>query len=106
MYADAGKNKWTQQGHFRMPTRASSEKPDNEEADRMAKEGAVEVPPNRFTAIRFSVGEKLIKKHLELQHQACTGCRLSKMLMRFPISSRASELRQIVDWDLGLVKCF
>ena len=72
-------------------------KPCNEEADRMAKEGAVEVPPNRFTAIPFSVGEKLIKKHLELQHQACTGCRLSKMLMRFPLSSRASELRQIVD---------
>jgi hypothetical protein len=39
--------------------------PGNEEADRLAKEGATEVPSNQFTAIRFSVGKKLIKKHLE-----------------------------------------
>jgi ribonuclease HI len=30
--------------------------PDNEEADRLAKEGAVEVPPDQFAAIPFSVG--------------------------------------------------
>jgi ribonuclease HI len=39
----------------------------NEEADRLAKEGAIEVTPNQFTAIHFSVGKKLIKKHLEVQ---------------------------------------
>ena len=33
------------------------EKPANEEADRPAKEGAVEVPPNQFTAIHFSIGK-------------------------------------------------
>jgi ribonuclease HI len=36
--------------------------PGNEEADRLAKEGATEVPPNQFTAIPLSVGKKLIKK--------------------------------------------
>jgi ribonuclease HI len=38
---------------------------DNEEADRLAKEGAVEVPPNQSAAIPFSVGKNLIKKQLE-----------------------------------------
>jgi ribonuclease HI len=59
--------------------------PGNKEADRLAKEGAAEVPPNQFTAIPFSVCKKLIKKHLELKHQArwaaCTGCWQSKMLI-------------------------
>jgi hypothetical protein len=32
--------------------------PGNEEADRLAKEGAVEVSPNQFAAIPFSVGKK------------------------------------------------
>jgi ribonuclease HI len=36
--------------------------PGNEEADRLAKEGAVEVPPDQFAAIPFSVGRNLIKK--------------------------------------------
>ena len=66
--------------------------PGNEKADRLTKEGATEVPPNQFTAIPFSVGKKLIKKQLELKHQArwaaCTGCRQSKM----PLPSRANEL--------------
>jgi ribonuclease HI len=42
----------------------------NMEADRLAKEGAVEVPPTEFTVIPFSTGKKLINKHLELKHQA------------------------------------
>jgi ribonuclease HI len=50
----------------------------NEEADRLAKEGAVEVPPDQFAAIPFSAGKNLIKKQLEQRHQArwtaCTGC--------------------------------
>ena len=44
--------------------------PDNEEADRLAEEGAIEVPPNQFTVTPFRVGKKLIKKQLELRHQA------------------------------------
>jgi ribonuclease HI len=44
--------------------------PGNEEVDKLAKEGATEVPPNHFTAIPFSGGKKLIKKQLELRHQA------------------------------------
>jgi ribonuclease HI len=52
--------------------------PGNEEADRLAKEGATEVSPNQFTAILLSIGKNLIKKQLELVHQArwvaCTGC--------------------------------
>ena len=32
--------------------------PDNKEADRLAKEGAIEVPHNQFTAVPFSVGKK------------------------------------------------
>ena len=50
----------------------------NEEADRLATEGATEVPPNQFAAIPFNVGKNLIKKQLEQKHQArwtaCTGC--------------------------------
>jgi hypothetical protein len=68
----------------------------NEEADRLAKEGAVEVPPDQFAAIPFSVGKNLIKKQLEQRHRArwndCTGYRQSKVLMRYPLPSRASEL--------------
>jgi hypothetical protein len=70
--------------------------PGNEEADRLAKEGAVEVPPDQFAAIPFSVGKNLIKKQLEQRHcdrwTACTGCRQSKVLMRYSLPSRASEL--------------
>jgi hypothetical protein len=44
----------------------------------------------------FNVGQKLIKKQLELEQQAmwaaCTGCQQSKMLKRYPLSSRANEL--------------
>jgi hypothetical protein len=65
--------------------------PGNEEADRLAKEGAIQVPPNQFTAIPFSVDKKRIKKQLEVKHQdrwtACTGCRQSNMLMRYTLSS-------------------
>jgi hypothetical protein len=70
--------------------------PGNEEADRLAKEGAVEVPPNQFAAIPYNVGKNLIKKQLEQRHRArrtaCTGYRQSKMLMRYPLLSRVSEL--------------
>jgi hypothetical protein len=42
-------------------------------ADRLAKEGAVEVPPDQFSSIPFSVGENLIKKQLEQRHRdRCT----------------------------------
>jgi ribonuclease HI len=51
--------------------------PGNEEADRLAKEGAIEVPPNKYVTMPFIVGQKL-KKQFELEHQdrwtACTGC--------------------------------
>jgi hypothetical protein len=70
--------------------------PGNEQANRLAKEGAIEVSPNQFTAIPFSVGKKIILKQLELRHQArwtaCTGCRQTKVLMRYPMPSRANEL--------------
>jgi ribonuclease HI len=42
--------------------------PGNEEADRLAKEGAIEVPPNQFTAIPSIVGKNFIKKQLDLKH--------------------------------------
>jgi ribonuclease HI len=52
--------------------------PGSEEADRLAKEGAIEVLPNQFAAVPFSVGKNLIQKQLEQKHQArwtaCTGC--------------------------------
>jgi hypothetical protein len=77
----------------------------NEEADRLAKEGAIEVPPNQFTAMPFSEGKKLIKKQLELGHQAiwaaCTGCQQSKMLMRYLLPSRAKELLAISKLSSG-----
>jgi ribonuclease HI len=42
----------------------------NDEAHRLPKEGAIEVPPNWFTATPFSVGKKLIKMQLEQRHTA------------------------------------
>jgi hypothetical protein len=73
--------------------------PGNEEADRLAKEGAIEVPPNQFAAIPFSVGKNILKKQLEQRHRArwtaCTGCQQSKVLMRYPLTSRANELLAI-----------
>jgi ribonuclease HI len=51
--------------------------PGNEEADRLAKEGAVEVPSDQFVAVPFRVGKNLIKKQLKQRHRdrstACTG---------------------------------
>jgi hypothetical protein len=79
--------------------------PGNEEADRLAKEGAIEVPPNHFTAIPFSVGKNLIKKQLELRlpvrWTACTGYRQSKVLMRYPLPSKADELLVMSKLRLG-----
>ena len=70
--------------------------PGNEEADRLAKEGAVEVAPNQFAAVPSSVGKNLIKTQLEHKHwarwTACTGCQQSKVLMRYALPSRANEL--------------
>ena len=64
--------------------------PRNEEAERPTKKRTIEVPRNQFTAIPFSVGQKVFNKQLELKHQArwvaCTGCWESKM------SSRVNEL--------------
>jgi hypothetical protein len=66
--------------------------PGNEEADRLA----VEVPPDQFAAIPFSVGKNLIKKQLEQRHRdrwtACTGYRPSKVLMSYLLPSSASEI--------------
>jgi ribonuclease HI len=42
--------------------------PGNEEAEKLAKEGTIKVPPNQFTAIPFIVDKKLIKQHFELKH--------------------------------------
>jgi hypothetical protein len=73
--------------------------PGSEEADRLAKEGAVEVPPDQFAAIPFSVGKNLIKKQSEQKHRdrwtACTGYRQSKVLMSYLLPSGASELLAI-----------
>ena len=70
--------------------------PTNEEADRLTKEGANEVPANPNSTMPFTVRKKLNKKQLELEHQprwaACTGGRQSKMLMGYPLSGTANEL--------------
>jgi hypothetical protein len=70
----------------------------------LAKEGAIEVPPNHFTAVPFIVGKKHIKNHLELKHQArwtaCTGCLQTELPMRYPVSRRANELLAMSKWRL------
>jgi hypothetical protein len=86
--------------------------PGNEEADRLAKDGAVEIPPDQFAAIPFRVGKNLIKKQLEQKHRdrwtACTGYRQSKVLMRYLLPSRATELlamnRSRLRTAVGLLK--
>jgi hypothetical protein len=50
------------------------------------RKGLLEVQPNQFAAIPFSVGKNLIKKQLEQRY------RQSKVLMRYPLPSRANEL--------------
>jgi ribonuclease HI len=73
--------------------------PGNEEADKLVKEGAVEVPPNHFAAMPFSVGKNVIKKQMEQKHRArwtaCTGYRQSKVLKRYPLPSRANQFLTI-----------
>ena len=53
------------------------------------------MPPSQTAVIPFSVGKKLIKRHLELEHQAkwdaCIGYRLSKILMGYLLPSTANE---------------
>jgi hypothetical protein len=79
--------------------------PANEEAVKPAKEATIEVPPNQFIVIPFCVGRKLIMKQLELRHQtrwtAYTGCRQSKMLMRYPLPSRPNDSLLMNNLKLG-----
>jgi predicted Zn-ribbon and HTH transcriptional regulator len=60
------------------------------------RKGLLEVPPHQFAAIPISAGKNLIKKQLEQRHRArwtaCTGYRQSKVLVRYLLPSRASEL--------------
>jgi predicted Zn-ribbon and HTH transcriptional regulator len=67
-----------------------------EEADRLAKEGAIEVPPIQTAVISFSVSENHTKRHLELEQQtardAWTAGRQFNTLLRYPLPSRANEL--------------
>jgi hypothetical protein len=71
--------------------------PGNQEVDRLAKAGAIKLTPSQTVVITFSVGKKLIKRHLELEQQdrsaACAGCCQSKTLIRYPLPGRANELR-------------
>jgi ribonuclease HI len=59
--------------------------PGNEEADRLAKEGAIGVPPSQTAVMPISVDKKLIKRQLKLEHRfrwdVCVSCRQSKTLM-------------------------
>jgi hypothetical protein len=48
--------------------------PGNEEADRLAKEGATKVPPNQFTAIPFSVGKKTHQEAFGTEASGQVGC--------------------------------
>jgi hypothetical protein len=66
------------------------------EAERLAKEGVIEIQPNQFAAIPFGIVKNLIKKQLEQRHRerwtACTRCRQSKLLIRYPLTSIANEV--------------
>ena len=48
--------------------------PGNEEADRLAKAGAIEVPPNHFTAIPFSVGKKTHQEAIGTEASGQVNC--------------------------------
>jgi hypothetical protein len=50
--------------------------PDSEEADRLAKVGALEVPPNQFIAIQvpFSVGKNTHQKAIGTEESGQVGC--------------------------------
>jgi hypothetical protein len=71
----------------------------NEKTNRLAKERAMKAPPSQTAVIPFSVHQKLIKRHLELVHQArwdaCGGCCQSKELMRYHLPGAVNELLAI-----------
>jgi ribonuclease HI len=46
----------------------------NEEADRLAKEGATEIPPNQYTTMPFSVGKKTHQEAIGTGASGQVGC--------------------------------
>ena len=80
--------------------------PGNEEAIRMAKEGASEPLLGHTAGIPFIVETEFITRYSGPEHQAsfdvCNGGRQSKTLMRYPLPSRANELLAMSRLRLGV----
>ena len=59
--------------------------PGKAEADKLAKEGANEVPSHQTASIPFAVGKEVIRSHLRQEHlnkwKTCKGCCQSETLM-------------------------
>jgi hypothetical protein len=73
----------------------------NDVADKLAKEGAIEVSPNYTHQCRQKAHQEAFGT--EASGQVCTGCRQSKMLMRYPLSRRANELQAMSKFRLRAV---
>jgi ribonuclease HI len=63
---------------------------DNEETDRLATEGATEVPPNQFTAIPFRVGEKTNQEPIGTEASGQVDC-----LYWLPAVQHADEIPSV-----------
>jgi hypothetical protein len=48
--------------------------PGNEEADKLAKKGAIEFPPNQFTSVRFSVSKRTHQEAIGIEALGQVGC--------------------------------
>jgi hypothetical protein len=71
MYAGGGKTRRIQQSHFSMDNQASR---DTGQRGRLVKEGTIEVPPDQFTAIPFSVGKKINQEAVGTEASSQMGC--------------------------------
>jgi hypothetical protein len=79
---------WTE-GHHRIPG--------NEEADKLAKEGANGIPSDQTVGIPFVVVKEVIRSNWRQEHlnkwTTCKGWRQSETLMSGPLSNRTKELQ-------------
>ena len=66
--------------------------PENEEADKLAKEGNNGDPPDQIVGIHFVVDNEVFRRHLRQEHKnkwnTSEGCRQSETQMSEPVSSR------------------
>ena len=71
--------------------------PENEEANKLAKEGPNGVTSDQIVDVPFTVVKEFIRSYWRNEHlkswKTCKGCRKSKTPMNGPLSNRTKELQ-------------